>query len=568
MSITYSYLIQENVAPANADKVGIYDSEGNRVGGVAIPSDCKLNTSELGEKLYSFGCISDIHLSQPTGTEDYRVALLYFAQNENVDFTCICGDLTQDGTAEQLHTYRTFTTNYASGKTVYAMPGNHEGRNSDIESIISEYTGNPVYYDFEKGNDVFIMFGCKSNEMGTLFTEESLRWLYAKLEVSRNKRVFLFQHVRPNDACGNAFGIYAEDKWGGQEQVLFEGLIRHYKNVILLHGHSHLKFYLQYGSSTANYDKAFGVHSIHIPSLVAPRDGDASGASSLQNIYAESEGYVVDVYQNHVVFRGRDFVDQLILPMAMYKLDTTLTTVEQGTFVNPSSISLVDTNISSITLNKTSSTGTVGGSETLTYTISPTSANTYNLSWSTSDSSVATVSNGVVTFVSAGNVDISIVDSVSNKTATCSFVISEASSGGDTPTELPVFGYDDVVTSVEQLNLGLQNTSNWEDGKQWSGSTPFNISGGTVPETSSSRSAFKPYIKLPSGSYTVNIESTDNGQVYARLLSATGSISSSVKYSNGDTYTSSGTGYLKLMTSTDATFGDSTGITKVSFTAQ
>ena len=95
-----------------------------------------------------------------------------------------------------------------------------------------------------------------------------------------NKRCFIFEHVRPQDGCGNTFGIYNYDIWGGTEQTVFESLLRHYHNVILFHGHSHLKFYLQYGSDVANYDNIFGCHSIHIPSLAVPRDGDATGANS------------------------------------------------------------------------------------------------------------------------------------------------------------------------------------------------------------------------------------------------------------------------------------------------
>ena len=62
--------------------------------------------------------------------------------------------------------------------------------------------------------------------------------------------------------------------------MVFESLMHHYKNAHHFHGHSHLKFYLQYGSDVANIDHIFGGWSIHSPSLAVPRDGDSSGASS------------------------------------------------------------------------------------------------------------------------------------------------------------------------------------------------------------------------------------------------------------------------------------------------
>ena len=110
--------------------------------------------------------------------------------------------------------------------------------------------------------------------------------------------------------------------------------MRHYKNAHQFHGHSHLKFYLQYGSDVANIDRVFGGWSIHIPSLAVPRDGDITGANSRHEIYADSEGYVVDVYENGIHLRGRDFVKGEFLPIASYWLDTTLQTIPEKTYTD------------------------------------------------------------------------------------------------------------------------------------------------------------------------------------------------------------------------------------------
>ena len=335
---SYDHFINVNKIPNEVTKIGVYDSNGNRVGEVPVLSKDKINTTTLGNKLYSFGAISDIHLQYDTAQEDFQKALTYFNNNENVAFTCIAGDLTQSGTAEHLTTFKNMVDTYSPDTPVYAITGNHEGYNSSISTIIEQYTGHPMYYSFTQGNDVFIMVGTYTSTNGKLFTTQELQWLYETLEANRNKRCFVFEHVRPQDGCGNTFGIYNYDIWGGTEQTVFESLLRHYHNVILFHGHSHLKFYLQYGSDVANYDNIFGCHSIHIPSLAVPRDGDATGANSRKEIYAESEGYVVDVYENHIVLKGRDFVDEKFVPIAIYQLDTTLQTIEEGTYTDSTGI--------------------------------------------------------------------------------------------------------------------------------------------------------------------------------------------------------------------------------------
>ena len=69
-----------------------------------------------------------------------------------------------------------------------------------------------------------------------------------KLEEFRNKRVFLFQHVRATNTSGNAFGIYSYNIRNSIEAHRLEALLEHYTNVLWSPGHIHLPFYLQYRS--------------------------------------------------------------------------------------------------------------------------------------------------------------------------------------------------------------------------------------------------------------------------------------------------------------------------------
>lgn len=329
--LEYRDFIAENVALPNVRRIGIYDANGNRVGQIPLGS---LTPPIQGKKEYSFGALSDIHLQTDTAQADFQRALAYLNETEDVEFICIAGDLTQNGTSAELTEYKNFVSTHSANTPVYAISGNHDVRGG-LSNSISTYTGQPLYYSFTRGNDVFIMMGIKAESEGSLFSVEQLQWFYETLEANRNKRCFVFHHVRPQDGCGNAFGIYNYDIWGGTEATVFESLMRHYKNAHQFHGHSHLKFYLQYGSDIANIDHIFGGWSIHVPSLAVPRDGDPSGASSRKEIYSDSEGYVVDVYENGIHLRGRDFVKGEFLPIASYWLDTTLQTVPAGTYTDP-----------------------------------------------------------------------------------------------------------------------------------------------------------------------------------------------------------------------------------------
>ena len=331
----YTDLILQNIAFKTTRNIGVYDSAGKCIGEISLGP---LSFSEKGEKLYSFLGLADLHLDKTdwnTAHTDFPNALKY-ANAMEAAFVCLAGDVTNNGLEEELRIFKECVERYSPDVPVYAITGNHDANNyNEIVRLFKEYTGCPLYYSFPHRNDVFIMLGCRGSWEGGLFTVEELQWLYETLEANRNKRCFVFHHVRPQDGCGNAFGIYKYDIWGGTEATVFESLMHHYKNAHQFHGHSHLKFYLQYGSDVANIDHLFGGWSVHIPSLSVPRDRDPSGASERLEVYADSEGYVVDVYENGIHLKGRDFIKGEFLPVASYWLDTTLQMVEPKSYKDP-----------------------------------------------------------------------------------------------------------------------------------------------------------------------------------------------------------------------------------------
>ena len=86
----YTGFIPQNVAPLNARRIGIYNAQGNRVG--HIPLGNLALPSNRGTKLYSFGALSDVHITYSTAADDFKRALTYLNDVEDVAFTCICGD--------------------------------------------------------------------------------------------------------------------------------------------------------------------------------------------------------------------------------------------------------------------------------------------------------------------------------------------------------------------------------------------------------------------------------------------------------------------------------------------
>ena len=81
--------------------------------------------------------------------------------------------------------------------------------------------------------------------------------------------------------------------------------------------------------------------------------------------------------------------------------------------------------VSGVSLNKSSLTMLVGGSETLTATVAPSNATNKRVSWSSSNTNVATVdSNGKVNAVSGGTATITATTEDGGKTASCSVTVN------------------------------------------------------------------------------------------------------------------------------------------------
>lgn len=357
MKIGNTTLIPQNVAPSNATSLAIYSGD-RKICDVDIS---KMIPQNLGEKKYCVGLLSDTHTTtldsfHAANTQsDLTTAIRWLSAN--AEMTCVCGDLSEFNNDGGLEKHKEIVDANKGDMEVFEMAGNHEHYNADgvlaliTDTIIKQYTGFPLYYIVSNqptneiaknyysptvGDDVYIM--CGAVAWNPMFSNASIQWLYETLEANRNKRCFLFFHAPIDDSahCGDALNVITYDGIGSYKSV-FISLLEHYKNVIYFHGHTHamleMQDYLQGLTNPlpANYDFTNGIHSIHIPSLAISRD-ISSGVRV--DVVATSQGYLMDVYEDHIVLKGRDFVKGEFIPIATYCLDTTIKTIEAGTFTD------------------------------------------------------------------------------------------------------------------------------------------------------------------------------------------------------------------------------------------
>ena len=126
--------------------------------------------------------------------------------------------------------------------------------------------------------------------------------------------------------------------------------------------------------------------------------------------------------------------------------------------------------VTSVTLNQSSLTLVVGESSTLSATVSPADAPDKTVSWTSSNTSVASVSNGVVKAVSEGSATVTA--SCGGKSATCAVTVQKktipVSSVTLKPTSLTL-----IQGEIATLTLTVAPADATEQTATWSSSNPL-----------------------------------------------------------------------------------------------
>ncbi len=340
-----------------------------------IPENKRFNNLNFGNKLYTFGMMSDVHIDVETSESDFATAFDYYYNTCGALFSCISGDVTNGGTEAQFKKVKAVIDAHSANNRVYATNGNHENYNTSFSDKLWEtYIGNPRDYAFVQGNDAFVFLALRNNS-ASMFTNTQMTWLEQQLEKFKTCRIFLFTHCFINGTGNGNYNNLYPVNWltttNTQGRWLLN-LLKANTNVLLFTGHSHLKFITQEldGRVTIcnSVDGVKTGYLVHIPSITIPRD-ILNGSSITDYLYAQSEGVVIDVYEKGILYRGRNFINEKFIPIGQFMLP-----LNEGT--KPTQINYVVTNQLS---NATSSNANTSALEGSSYTATITPNANYNL---------------------------------------------------------------------------------------------------------------------------------------------------------------------------------------------
>lgn len=290
-------------------------SAGETVGVLDIPAQKCLDTEMLGTKKYTFGILSDTHIGATEDSEAHLRKAMHMYADNNVDFIIHCGDVTDYAYAEQFEKYKKVVDEYEI--KVYTIPGNHDVRQMPTADNYKNYLGDTIYSENLNG-DLFVFAGHTYSQdgYGNWLTKDGIENVRELLESAVNSekmhRVFVVIHERLQNSVGNPFGAAVGDECLRDPFLAeFTEMVKKYRSVICYNGHSHYKANVQEYDSNASF-KHFennGIYNVNVSSCCYPKIIDSTGTGKGSSRWSDSEICIVDVYENYVIHRAYNSIE-------------------------------------------------------------------------------------------------------------------------------------------------------------------------------------------------------------------------------------------------------------------
>lgn len=370
-----SYTMPENTAiPGKATRVLAFKSNSEptnlSASNAAITYKLPIDKAPYrtdSDLLYSFASYSDIHItSGESGAqgqkypydEQHLADAFNTAAARDVDFIITTGDNVTNHRndekgrgnphyPEEWKTYLQILAQSDFDNPVYEAIGNHELWNYEDES-------NKIAKDWKTGSDYFCHMTGLDSTVGAMdsqnayyeitephtgdhflfmaqeggfysdaadqFSDDQLSWLERKLNAYENdgKNVFIMEHANfdswgAGDRMPNPiYDIPLKDRCTAT--VKLKTILQNHKKAVLLCGHTHFQYSLNYNMSNNNGTSATIIHNSSVGAIRDVRDGARYNDTSREG----TEGYIVEVYRNATVFQGTNLYTNRIIPSATY----------------------------------------------------------------------------------------------------------------------------------------------------------------------------------------------------------------------------------------------------------
>lgn len=246
------------------------------------------------ELITSFAVVSDIHVetNNPTSFNNFKSVLEGIKGGENVDTVVYTGDNVMNGQLLENLFFYLGVRGVMPAENNFVVMGNHDignGTGVYIDHKNNFITNNRLYLGNNVGDGYYyrVVNGCYMIFLSiedltvntSIMTQQQLDWFSGVLDEAKaqNAPIAVFNHHPINYLDG----VPADS---------LINLCKGYDKLIYVHGHIHDDL------GEDNFYNVDGVDCINLPRCTETVD------------YAAGDGIVVEVYEDEIVVRGRDFI--------------------------------------------------------------------------------------------------------------------------------------------------------------------------------------------------------------------------------------------------------------------
>ncbi len=285
----------------------------------APPTDDPITALNPDEVLVTFNVIGDSQVNVMNYNRIYLDLVLQDINNAetNQDAFMIVGDITENSLDQEWQMIREYLTTYNYGENLLLVAGNHDVRLFGGDAATERFAAfSNEFNDFEIAaqNYTYEINGYKFIVMGSdgyafeeaNISDEQVEWLDDELAAATadGKPVFVALHQPLKNTHGLPLtwgdGKNANAGHVGKQSDAIQDVLNDYENVVLITGHLHTGF----GQYT--YEYTDGIHMVNLPGAGKNnKDGEYNNFST---------GYSVEVYEDEIIFRARDYANGKYVP--------------------------------------------------------------------------------------------------------------------------------------------------------------------------------------------------------------------------------------------------------------
>ncbi len=245
----------------------------------------------------SFVVVSDIHVetNQPKSYQNFNDVLYGIKDGKDISTVVYTGDNVMNGQVLENLLFYTALRAVKPAENNFVVAGNHDFGNGagDFAALRDDFIRfNKLFLGNDAGKDYYynVIDGCymivlsSEDPKASDFTmgEEQFAWLEGVLKEAKaaDAPIFVFNHF-PLRYLDNDSAIHHNQ---------LGPMLRDYGVDLFIHGHIHDDL------GADNFYKYYNINNINLPRVTETKD------------YVPGDGIVVEVYEDEVLVKGRDFI--------------------------------------------------------------------------------------------------------------------------------------------------------------------------------------------------------------------------------------------------------------------